>query len=305
MNTQVQLLAEALHKDDGMHAYILVDPMLREPDCHDLLMGAGCVVHPVPVEKLAQEPGKWPRLYSWPPTATHALAATIEASRAEQLDPVREATDGFVFGGWLLSEASPNELVTHFGRRMQLRRRHDRRYFRWFDRRVLEWMWGVLSPVQQSQLFGPVTAWWSLDRCGQLVQRTATDQSGRGSAHRFNLTEEQWAHAQKGDVVHAMLRGWQRFSGSLPSGYLQRASDAITAAQALGIQGQQDLLLLGAYVLQVHPMLCAHPAIRQLVTHSVQQGLPLSVALGEIPDPDGWDALRTDLESAGRQLLAG
>mgnify|MGYP006200472215 CR=1 FL=1 len=28
MNTQVQLLAEALYKDDGMHAYILVDPML-------------------------------------------------------------------------------------------------------------------------------------------------------------------------------------------------------------------------------------------------------------------------------------
>lgn len=305
MDDLIRTLGEHLQESEGCQAYILIDPMLREPFEPELLEAAGCRVYRIPVQRLEHEPDKWPRLYSWHPTAAHVLAATVKASLDEQSDPVRESRNGFAFGGWLLSTAPTNELVAHFRRVMQLRQPGGGpRYFRWFDRRVLEWLWGVLSTDQQDQLLGPITAWWSLDRRGALVERKSSA-TGDTKVQPFALTVEQWAHAHNGEVVQAMLRGWQRFSEELPADYLERATEAVIAAQALGLQRQQDILLLGAYALQVHPRICEHPTIRQAVAQAAQQDGALGRALADIPDPSGWDEIRQDLENTSKYRLAG
>lgn len=57
-------------------------------------------------------------------------------------------------------------------------------------------------------------------------------------------------------------------------------------------------MLLGAYQLMLHPRLTEHPRIIRAVEEAREQGIPLGLALEEIPDPEGWDAIRRDLERA-------
>src|SRR5699024_7319430 len=118
------------------------------------------------------------------------------------------------------------------------------------------------------------------------------------SEHAWRMTATDWRHAQDCEAVQALLRGWQAFAPALPADYLTRATHAIRAARTLDLHDTADLVLIGMYVLQVHPRLCEHPEIRECVRHARERQQPLVDALGAIPDPPGWYRMRDELTKA-------
>jgi len=301
-NTKDLRLGELLQADEHLHAYILLDPMLREPLDERLLDDCGALVKSIPVRHSSLRDDQCPRLISLRPQAVDLLDASLRAAENEQSDPSREVEAGFAIGGWLLSAVGIDEVARHLARIMGAcsAQGAGRRYVRLADRRVFEWLWPLLDGEQRAILLGPVTSWVTLDRCGGGVPYTLDQpriQAYTGAS--LALTAAQWSRLQQCELIQAMIRGWRQFATSLPADYLTHAANAVDAAQGLGLSNQRDILLLGAYQLQVHPRLCTHPRVIEVVAGAVDGNIPLFVALESIPDPDGWDAIRKQLQHAG------
>ncbi|MES2248259.1 MAG: DUF4123 domain-containing protein [Pseudomonadota bacterium] len=290
-------LGESLQEDETLSAYVLIDPMLREPFPAEWLEAESRQTWPVPVHHPLLKDKQLPRLIHLHPHDTRLLEASLAQAADEQADPDSERTQGFALGGWLLTAAPVDALVRHLARVMQggFWGQRSSQLIRWADRRVMQWMWPVLTPVQQASLLGPVQRWYSLDRCTQLVL-FQSDASPDPASARFSTA--QWNHALKSETVHDLLRGWQRFAGVLPVDHLQQASRAADAVIAAGVVNRQDRVLLGAYVLQIHPELTTHPTVRTAIARAIGGDASLAEALDDIPDPQGWDAIRAELDPA-------
>lgn len=298
LEQRTRQLGEALQADDFVSAYLLIDPMLREPLDLDLIKSRGCEVIPVPVKHPSIQEDQRPQLVQLRPQDADVLSGSIEAALDEQLEPDRERAEGFSIGGWILSQESAAIIAKHLARVMDqcLVDGIGRKYMRWADRRVFEWMWPELKETQQDALLGPCIARYTLDRNGviQVYKRESIEQAST----KLTLTSAQWARATNCELAQEILRGWTQFRADLPEDYLEQAENAVTAAQSLGLKTETDIVLLAAYQLQIHPLLCRHPAIKSQVARALQNSLPLSDLLEEIPDPQGWDDIRKDLEVA-------
>lgn len=294
----IRRLGETIDADETVSALLLIDPFLKEPFDRDELSSAADKIIEVPLRHRAVEPDQQPRLIALGASKDGFVERGIEQALREQFDPQVEASEGFSIGGWIFSKAPAEKVARHLASVMQQRapNNHKPQYFRWADRRVLEWMWPVLSTDQQQALLGPIQQWWTLDRIGRWVELHSPQlkQTWRRSTS-FRLTSEQWQHAERGQRVHAMVRAWQQFIAQLPEDYLAQASHAVAAARKIGLSEEADVLLLGAYVLQIHPRLTQHPAVRARVTESQTKNRPLSECLSGIPDPGGWDVIREEL----------
>jgi hypothetical protein len=291
----VRQLGEALQADDTLSAYLLVDPMLREPFSEDLLQADARETWIIPVRHPLLKPEQRPRLIHLHPHDTHLLEASLALALSEQADPDAEGEQGFALGGWLLSAAPADALVRHLARCMNAGPSNEAtpKLIRWADRRVLEWMWPILTPSQQAGLLGPMHCWYSLDRCGVLVRYEIAPGVVPASP-RFSV--DQWAHAGSNEAVQDLLRGWLRFAGALPADYLQQASEVAQTVISTGLTNRQDRVLLGAYALQIHPRLLAHPTVRSAIARVLRGEATLTQALDEVPDPEGWNVIRIELE---------
>ncbi|KRE89285.1 hypothetical protein ASG87_02775 [Frateuria sp. Soil773] len=304
LENTASLLSGHLQEDERLRAYILIDPILREPLDASLLEAERCEVTPVPLNHPGLDEGQRPCLVHWRPQAVHVLADSLRVAHDEQADAELEASEGFALGGWLLSSEDAAVVASHLARVMRLPRPgHRRRYFRWADRRVMEWMWGGLSGEQRARLLGPIEQWWSLDRRGTLVCHAA-GQITEQPAQALTLGQAQWERADQGELVQALVRGWMSFEPELPEDYLQRAGDAVFQALRLGLSDAKDVVLLGAYTLQIHPWLCAHPKVAGLVATAARERADLSGLLDTVTDPE-WDAIRSELQATGLRNAGG
>lgn len=293
-------LGEHLQAEDGSHAYLLLDPMMHDPLGCEMLLAESCEAIKIDVRRPGLLAEQCPKLIQLRPQAVAVLRTSIESALSEQQYVQQEATDGFAVGAWLLSSSSHDKVSRHLENVMCLPQPGSgRRYFRWADRRVMEWMWPELTDAQCASLLGPIHSWTSIDRRGELTFRNGADMKEERSNEvvpPLRLTAAQWNHAGRCEVGQHLLRGWRRFSSSLPADYLPRAINAVSSVASLGVKGMQDTVLLGAYVLQVHPRLCDHPRLQELVAGAQSGGMELSRALEGVHDPEGWNAMRDELE---------
>jgi hypothetical protein len=244
----------------------------------------------------AQDYGEdtYPRLIGWRPQAVATLHQSIIAAIAEQTPPAHERT--YAIGGWLLSPHGPDALVHHFQRVMLTHLPEQITYARWGDRRLLEWMWPVLDDKQRSLLVGPIHAWWSLDRLGELVERRKPE--GFPDVHAPMLFREhelarRWHRFRHGQQL---IRSWLENTERPDSKYLDHVSTLIDDAFRLDITNIQELSLICAYAAQVHPRIMRHPRLVDLIRKARETQTTLQEALAVIPDPEGWDAMRHELQ---------
>ncbi|RQS37407.1 hypothetical protein DIE03_02335 [Burkholderia sp. Bp8992] len=304
VSTSIELttsrIQAALRKEDSLRGYLLVDPYLREPLAEHLPMPGEREVVPIPVASESLLDHQHPRLICFDHDDVELIEASVQAACDEQSDSHDEVVRGFTVGGWLVSTLPPEIVAVHLARVMvSPRPRVGRKYVRWADRRVLEWMWPALNDLQRSDLFGPITAWHVLDRNAELVERippAAFDPyASRSRATFFALDDAQWSRVDRSAMVQDLLRGWCVFERELPDDYLNQADAAVADAQALGLTQVADIVLLGAYVLQIHPALCKHARVIELVKSTLSDRASLSERLGAVGD-DVWDAMRLELE---------
>lgn len=294
----IRRLGECLQADEQLQAFVLFDPMLREPFPQDLIARFETVE--IPVRHPSLKDAQRPRLATLNPHDPGLLNASADHAVYEQHDPDREASEGFTVGGWLLSRRGADQVARHLARVMGncTVQGVGRKFVRLADRRVLELLWPDLDRTQRQALLGPVESWMVLNRRGDLstfaVGETPEPESLLPE-WSLRLRADQWARMDRCEIVQAMLRGWRRFVTELPPDYLVRAANAVTAGQHLGLSNQRDLTLLGAYQLQIHPRLCEHPRVIEVVEQALNQGTALFKALEMISDPDGWDDIRQQL----------
>ncbi|MDB0573961.1 DUF4123 domain-containing protein [Ralstonia solanacearum] len=302
LESLLRTLGEHLQADDHEHGYLLLDPMLRETLEEPDLLAHGCEVFPIPIDRPQLSQSQWPRLVKLRPAAVEILLASISLAMSEQSSAELESEEGFVVGGWLRSAAEPRVLVHHLQDLMRPSEpRVGRRYLRLADRRVLEWIWPVLSPLQRQQWLGPISQWWVLNRRNELALHAITD-AAQGSPHPDPelLSAAQWTRLYDCELAQQILRGWQSFAGALPTDYLPQAERALSSVRSLGVTQPADIVLMSAYQLQIHPQLCEHPRVVELVRAAQSSDVPLRDALAEIPDPEGWDRIRHELTTGSR-----
>ncbi|WP_244952514.1 DUF4123 domain-containing protein [Xanthomonas maliensis] len=298
----IEQLSELLLRDEEKAAYLFVDPILREPFPLDWPHVACAASWDIPIKHPAFERSQQPRLIVLDRPNLALLEASVFAAVQEQRIPSDEAEAGFTIGGWLLidKQVDPVALAHHLSRCIQLPVAGDggRRVLRWNDRRVMEWMWPALSREQRAALLGPVSSWIALDRRNNLVIYQADPDV---AAPSLRLTTQQWDRAKMSEIVQELLRGWLSFADELPSDYLQRTGDAVSAIAASGVTSRQDRALLAAYIFQVHPRVLEHPRIESAIARALAGEQSLSQLLQDIPDPDGWNQIREALSHLVRR----
>ncbi|WP_244191299.1 DUF4123 domain-containing protein [Ralstonia insidiosa] len=293
----LRTLGESLHADDEESAYLLLDPMLREPLERDFVLGSGCEIFPLEMASVRLSKHQIPYLIRLSAAAVHILRVSLEVALQEQANLDVESNEGFAVGGWLRSAVEPRLLAKHLARCMTpAGMPPGARYLRLADRRVFELAWSVSDLPQRQEWLGPISQWWTLDRRNSLVPHAA-NQPLAWQLGYLRLAPEQWRHLRNCELVQQLLRGWQRFQPALPPDYLKQAANAIEAAQSLELEQAADIVLLAAYVLQIHPRLCQHPRVVELVKSALKQPPNLAQRLSELPD-DAWDAIRQELMHA-------
>lgn len=295
----MQSLSETLQADDALRAYILVNPFWGNPMDAAVVAMEGCATYTIPLKSsLSREPDvgedTYPRLIAWRPQAVATMHQSLIAAIREQTPPAQERA--FAIGGWLLSTQQPEVLVRHFQRVMMAGLPGEVVYARWGDRRLLEWMWPALDNEQRSRLLGPIHAWWTLDRAGRLVERRKpegfADPSTTMNFRARNLARRwyRFRHAQQ------LIRGWLELCDQPDPEYLDHVSALMDDAATLDIIHIQELSLLCAYAAQVHPRIARHPRLGQLIQQARAMPLTLHEALETMPDPEGWNTLRHELD---------
>ncbi len=301
LDSLLRSLGEQLQADDDEHGYLLLDPMLREPLEDRALLASGCEIFPIPLDRPQLREDQWPKLVKLRPAAVEILLASISIAMSEQSSAELEGDEGFVIGGWLRSAAEPRALVRHLQNLMRPSEpRVGRRYLRLADRRVFEWIWPALSPLQRQQWLGPISQWWVLNRRNELALHAMTEAVLTDPHHDPELlTSAQWARLHDCELAQQILRGWSSFADQLPVDYVSQGERALSSVRSLGVTQPGDIVLMSAYQLQVHPRLCEHPRVVELVRSAQSSDLPLQDALAEIPDPEGWDRIRRELTTGG------
>lgn len=287
----VRNIGEKVHSPSaGSRAWVLVDPIVRDPFEDVQLEGLGVQKIRIPVPGRSRNVSGFPYLLPLETTShgVELLRLTCIEALQEQSDPEIEAARGFAIGAWLTSSCNEVDLVQHWAKVCSVRvKGAGRRYLRLVDRRVLHWLWRGMSDAQRSYAAGPSDNLLLLDRCSEVIELPKRVEGNihsepdiwRFSAQSLDLCE----------VIQAMLRGWSRFQSPLPADYMDRAELVIREAIEAGGRGIHDQVLLGAYALQVSPYICRSPKIRSIVGRCNDEGDSLSMRLSELRDSDWID----------------
>ena len=288
--------------DAGGSLFVLIDRSLPPAIDVEILVGRCCRSYVLPVFHAAfSEDARKPILFEIRAEDVDLISLTVDAAFEEQSDSAKESISGVSISGWLEIDCPPSTAGEHIAKSMMMRRRSDKvgRIARLTDRRVFEFIWEMLSSQQKTDLLGPIPVWHTLDRCGSI--RSHRTQAGdRNSTLRRRLVfgEAQWDRLDQCQRYQQMIRGWKHFSKELPPDYFQKIYAVLDSMINLGLRGDQDYILLGAYALQIHPLLVTHPTVRDLIKRSLVGGLPLAGLLADVKDPEGWDEIRRELESS-------
>ncbi|WP_017129774.1 DUF4123 domain-containing protein [Pseudomonas agarici] len=298
--TLIRTLSHHLHGDGQLTAYLLIDPLRREPFQKEQLVEWVCDVFAVPVKSPSLKEGQQPRLIKLTPKAIELLDQSVSLMLEEQADPLSESAQGFAIGGWLLTQATGESLARHLAACVQrtLYVTDQWKYFRWQDRRVMEWMWPSLTVFQQNALLGPIAQWWTLDRRDQLRMYQPDPATEVPLASKFGLflDKQQRLHAHRCALIQTIIRGWLKCSPELPADYLRRVDRIVGRAIELGIEDPRDTALLAVHALQIHPNLLTHSKISALVDQANTQPDALAHLIGSVSDSE-WCAIQQALGS--------
>lgn len=269
----------------------------------EVLKERGCPSAYVPLKHFAYQSGRMPVIYRIRPQDSDLIGLALKTAILEQSDQAIETTTGLTVSGWLEADVPLDVLAQYLATRMEQRGGGLGRagLFRLADRRVLELAWELLDDPQRSILLGPISSWHIINRRGCLrsLYRPVLENDPGILRAVLDLSQQQLSELGHCQQIQEMLRGWGSIVEELPHDYLQRVRSALKGARNAGLSGNQDVLLLAAYTLQIHPRLAFHPDVQTLVSQSIEERVPLVDVLASIPDPEGWQRIKGELGPVG------
>lgn len=260
--------------------YLLLNPRHQDPQqvqsAHDITADKGLYVIRQPHLK---QPAHWALrlidLYRRPD-----LQAKAQQWRNDPLWP-RET-----FCGWLATEASPQDMVSHLEAQLVQRTPDQRRMLlRYFDPRVLDQLEHILDDAQRRVLMGPVTHWTLLDshRQDHTLVRPLLYVRSRG------IDQAQWHTIENTDEVERIRQAWLNYiaPAELPNDHYAVIMAWLKRADQHELDDSTDritFVLIGA---QLHWRFDATPLLRQLINLHHTTGRSLT-ALLNATTPEEW-----------------
>lgn len=300
LDTLQQTLATELFRD-GEQAWLLFDALhLDVADCLDDIPAED--IYNISLDREDIPPAREAKLISITSHQVERIRQSLAFALEEQSDAAQEERQGFAIGGWLASNASVKQLTAHLSRCMSQRIPGEgRRYFRWADRRVTEWMWPALDETEKASLLGPVSQWWTLDRVNELRQAAAIAQANETKKLAWHLTPALMVTATS--CEHAQLLMREVFDHTnLPENYLDRVKHALSSVSACELSDPAENILLATLLLEVHSNLLAHPLVMQAIQKAKRQHLPLLKVLDAGIPPTDWQLIKRQLEAEPGKL---
>lgn len=257
-----ELLQDLSTKSADSQCFLLLDPTLRPVDTDETPWEryAEGPHHPVPIVHPNVNPAHYPVLTGLDPNVNaDALLLTHSVRDAYlELPPhVLQQGDGRRIGGWLASNASPDDVALHLGKIMVQHHPSGRdMWLRLQDPAVLWHVWRWLHLAQRTALLGPIECFYLLNPAGEL-QRLATNEQATSSD--LDLSTEQWAAIDCIEPLNLALREWGEVRH--PNQLRPACNTALAAIQRgkrLGFDDAADLASYGLCALAVHPRFDFH-----------------------------------------------
>lgn len=247
--------------------FLLLDPVLRpvETEVEPWQHFANLSHRRVPVAHASVPAESHPFLCALAPgvPADKALLThSVQEACAElAVGPLRKG-QGRRIGGWIVTQASIDEVALHLGRLMV--QRHPSGHQVWLrlqDPAVLWYLVGWLEPSQKASLLGPIDGICYLNPAGKIMA-LRSDKVTADAA--FEPNANQWAAIDCIEPMNTALREW---GGVRQPDQLEPARAtafaAICRAKTWGFDDVRDLALFARYALVVHPGFDLHPQVSQ------------------------------------------
>ncbi|WP_158941084.1 DUF4123 domain-containing protein [Burkholderia sp. S171] len=197
-------------------------------------------------------------------------------------------------GGWLISEASAEDVAAHLSRNALLTDEHGSAcLLRFYDTRALALLWPVLTVSQQKTLLGPSVAWHALNACASQCVYTcnAIPQVSLG------LTHEQWKSIRRHSVINKALgRQMHEIERQPRPDEVETAQASAERAEQHGLFDDDDKVAFIRHALSWHPNFDAHASVRRALSQ-VSTGSFYAAAVSELTSAE-IDEIRSGAEGA-------
>lgn len=292
-------LRKAREEQPGTYLYLLLDPYLRAPPFETERAERESAI--VPLRVRDQLPaGKRPLLVQFRDNGLFAdeyfLQQTLEMGLAETAVENEFSGQGRMFGGWLLSSEPIQKVAWHLCATMDQRDlKGMRRYLRLADPRVLAALWLSLSPLERSQLLGPIGEWWMFDHLGTWVQLS-------NGGDRICITDPwrpmpaQWGLIERMQIVNSIVLRARREPSSVQFDPL-RIDALVSAGQARGFVEASDLCTFAWMGFRYGERFLEHPRVVKVLTEAVEEARVLEDALADVATDAEWQRMTSDTTS--------
>jgi hypothetical protein len=204
--------------------------------------------------------------------------------------------NGQPIAGWVTTAVKPEALARHWATftHLHVHNCHSK-LLRFHDPGVREWLWPMLSTVQQQQLLGPALCVSAVDRRQNLIHQVRPtipshrDNTSSTAAlprvQKLTLTDEQWNRVEDFAIVHA---AWidSRENGEIASNLIHPdwhadIFPALLNATQYGLAHPQDRELFATHVMQLGGKFHFHPKM-QTIWARTRAGDPYAYAIDQV-----------------------
>lgn len=294
MNSEalIELISEQRRPEH--YSYVLLDPLATPEDSeHSLLASLKLesddltmtrVVRPDlphaprlhPVLVCLAQPGSLP--------CTSRLELTVRAATGHDMHRRKRQVCG-----WLLSEAPPSVIAAHLIAMCRLPDASGATVFHpVYEPLRLELLAALYERVEHGPWW-PIERWVFLTSGGRLASLKGQPHTRRGLPAGAIRTQQDAALTE---ALLSACRALPVFPGAreIPPFAAVHASNHIDVARGLGLNAEQDLLVLALHLLRLHARLHTQKAVRDMIDMAIRQQRPLAELFAHFSD-SSWQRL--------------
>jgi Domain of unknown function (DUF4123) len=207
---------------------------------------------------------------------------SVQAAHEAWALPSLQAHSGQPVGGWIVANASPQNLATYWADQVHV---HIvgalTKLLRFHDPGVREWLWPAFSMHQQAQLLGPAEQLIGINRRQRLMIHTRPDGAAAVESvtrTQLRLSKPQWLEVDDYAIVHEAWLAqcsvaddetdqphpFSRWRDQLLANWQTGVFKALQQASRYGIADPQDRVLFARHALQLGPEFHSHPSLQDV-----------------------------------------
>lgn len=260
----VQTLAELMQH---YHLYELIDPLLSDPGLGDAKDWDECVF----IDNPFFDHPRNKRLRLQPMTGSSVAIWKKINARRELVDSAPDQPRALC--GWVISQY-PMEPIARFMSQQLLQTKPSGRkaLLRYYDPRVMQRLWSILSREQLSTLVSSLEHWLFLDHAGQL--RVISTQSGLRKYRQISIAEEQWRKIDRIGLINRTLAHFAKLAplSELDDADIENLDRLLAVAEREGVDDDSSRMAFAIHGLGSSLAFYRHPKVMRVLASCREGG---------------------------------